>query len=429
MFGKHHVEVLVVGAGPVGLMSALLLAQRGVGVQIIDREWRTGAHSYALAIHPRVLRLLDQVGLSGQALEQGRRIDTIGLYDAQGQRAQMRLSELADIPYLLVLRQDALESMLEEQLAHHKVHVRWSEGLSALEMKEQAAVASIDQWSKESGGYAVSTSEWIIERTRQIEAQYIIGADGHRSTVRRLLDIPFDPLGEVEQFAVFEFQTPEDLGSEMRIVFDDQHTSILWPLPGGHCRWSFQIPDMAVEEESRTKSRLTVQLGQQSYPFLTTDFLRTLLAQRAPWFKSAIGTVNWSMAVRFERRLARQFGQGRCWLAGDAAHMAAPAGVQSMNVGLLEADDLTHRIARIIREGGSPDLLREYNEHRLVEWRRLLGVGAAITAAPHASPWITQNAARIFGTLPATGENQAKLLRQIGLSIESPATSPASPPA
>lgn len=417
MFGRHHVEVLIVGAGPVGLMSALLLAQRGIGVQIIDREWRTGAHSYALAIHPRVLRLLDHVGLSGQAMEQGRRIDTIGLYDAKGQRAQLRLAELGEVPYLLVLRQDALERLLEEQLAHHKMHVRWSESLSELEQTDQSTTAAIDQWSKESGGYAVSTSEWIIERTRRTEAQYIIGADGHRSTVRRLLEIPFDPLGEVEQFAVFEFHTAEEIGNEVCIVLDERFTSVLWPLPGGHCRWSFQIHDPAIEEESRAKSRLMVQIGQQAYPFLTADYLRTLLAQRAPWFKAPIGPIHWSMAVRFERRLARRFGQGRCWLAGDAAHVAAPGGVQSMNVGLLEADDLTHRIARIIRDGASPDLLEEYNGRQLAEWRRLLGIGAIAQPLSHTSPWIAQNAARIVATLPATGEHQTALLRQVGLAV------------
>jgi 2-polyprenyl-6-methoxyphenol hydroxylase-like FAD-dependent oxidoreductase len=418
MFGRDHVEVLVAGAGPVGLTLALLMAQRGIGVQIIDREWRTGAHSYGLAIHPTSIRLLDRMGLLAQALEQGRRIDTIGLYDQSGPRAQLRLDELGDVPYLLVLRQDVLERLLEERLAGHKVHVRWGEGISGMEAHEDSISATIDQWSRESGGYAVSAGEWIIERTHHTDARFIVGADGHASTVRRLLEIPFDPMGEVEYFAVFEFATSADLGSEMRIVLDDNNTSVLWPLPGGHCRWSFQLRALMIDEESRTKSRMAVQLGQQTYPFLTPEYLRALLVRRAPWFKGDIGQIGWSMAVRFERRLARQFGRGRCWLAGDAAHTAAPGGVQSMNVGLLEADDLAGRIAGILRDGAGTDLLREYNEQWLAEWRRLLGVESHASSLPHTEPWIAQKADRIIASIPATGENQAKLLRQIGLAVE-----------
>jgi len=94
---RKNLEVLVVGAGPVGLAAALARKRRGLDVQIIDRDWRTGAHSYALALHPNPLRLLEEAGLLERALERAYRVETVGLYDGAGRRAEMRLSELDDM--------------------------------------------------------------------------------------------------------------------------------------------------------------------------------------------------------------------------------------------------------------------------------------------------------------------------------------------
>src|SRR5690606_8964144 len=81
MFGREKTDVLVVGAGPVGLFTALHLARHGVRVQIVDKEWRTGAHSYALALHAASLRLLDDLGLRARVLEHAYRVDTVAFYD------------------------------------------------------------------------------------------------------------------------------------------------------------------------------------------------------------------------------------------------------------------------------------------------------------------------------------------------------------
>ena len=82
MFGKKKPEVLVVGAGPVGLFTAPQLARRGIRVEIIDKDWRTGAHSYALALHPSSLRLFQDVGLLGEILDESYLVKTIGIYGA-----------------------------------------------------------------------------------------------------------------------------------------------------------------------------------------------------------------------------------------------------------------------------------------------------------------------------------------------------------
>ena len=117
MFGKKKPEVLIAGAGPVGLFTALCLAQRDIAVQVVDEEWRPAAHSYALALHPGSLRLLDGVGLLQDVLEKAYRVRTVGLYDREKRRAEMRLPQLdGSFPFACVLRQDRLEALLELQL-------------------------------------------------------------------------------------------------------------------------------------------------------------------------------------------------------------------------------------------------------------------------------------------------------------------------
>ena len=90
MFGMKEPEVLVVGAGPVGMFAALVLVKKGIRVTIADQQWRTGAHSYALALHPQSLRLLEEFGLASGILENAYPVRTIGLYDGATRQAEMR---------------------------------------------------------------------------------------------------------------------------------------------------------------------------------------------------------------------------------------------------------------------------------------------------------------------------------------------------
>ena len=117
MFRHPDPEVLVVGAGPVGLVAALFLQQHGVRVEIVDMHQRTTQHSYALAIHPRTLRVLDEAGLSEGLIGAGRKLTKVAYYEGRERRAEIDYSALASKhPYLLVLRQSLLERAAEEAL-------------------------------------------------------------------------------------------------------------------------------------------------------------------------------------------------------------------------------------------------------------------------------------------------------------------------
>lgn len=420
MFNREYPEVLIVGAGPVGQMAALTLARRGIRVSIVDREWRTGAHSYALALHPRSLELLDRLGLLPRVLEQAYRVRAMGLYESGERRGKLQISELRDdFSFIAVMRQDALENLFEQALNDQGVNVRWNHQVVTLTPEEKKVAATIDHLEKSSFGYAIDHSEWIVLKSRTLDVPFVIGADGHQSLVRRTLGIDFPEVVEPEYFAVFEFKSDADLGDEMRLVLDPKTMSVLWPLPDGLCRWSFQLKEWEEPLPPREKDRVKVQIGAARYPVLSEERLRVLIRERAPWFDGSIDEIRWRMVVRFDRRLADAFGKQRMWLAGDAAHMTGPVGIQSMNVGLREAWTLANLIADVLEGKAAPEKLAEYNDRWLAEWRFLLGLEGGLEPGPSAEAWIRPYAGRLLSALPASGADLAALARQAGLEVRS----------
>lgn len=417
MVAKGAAQVLVVGAGPVGLFAALELARQGVGVRIIDKDWRTGAHSYALALHPESLALLEPAGLLDRVLDQAYPVYTVGFYDPAGRRAEVRLATGDDRrSALAVLPQDVFEKLLEDALREAGTAVSWNHELAALAQGDRSATATVDKLNKDTVGYAVAHTEWVVERISELEVPFVIGADGHRSAVRRALEIDFPEVGPSQHFAVFEFKTGADLGHQMRVVLGEHTTDVLWPLPDGRCRWSFELPDFAAPAASRAKGRIGVQVGTAQYPVLAEENLRKLVAARASWFSGDVGEVQWRLLVRFERRLAGSFGRDRAWLAGDSGHITGPVGMQSMNAGLREAADLAGIVAGLVRGEAAADRLAAYGRDRTACWRRLLGLEGSPQPTGAADPWVAAHAERIAACLPAaTREGMARLAGQVGL--------------
>ena len=416
MFGKKKLDVVVIGAGPVGLFAALVLARQGIHPQILDKEWRPGAHSYALALHGQSLRLLEEVGLLPRIVEKGYEVSGIRLYAKSGRKAEIRWQRSGNtVPLLMVLRQDVLESLLADALADFGVQVLWNHQASRLVPQPDKVVVAIDKLQKESAGYAVAHTEWVVAKSMECEASFVVGADGHDSYVRRSAGIEFPPVGEPECYAVFELGSDVDLNHEMRIVMGDRTTDAIWPLPEGCCRWSFQLPGLMVPEDSRTKDRLVISVGGTELPVLSEASLRALIAERAPWFAGDIREMHWQVAVRFERRLASIFGRERIGLAGDAAHLTGPVGMQSMNIGLREARDLAEVISRALHEGEPTEPLKAYNARSLARWRRLLGLDDGLECSEGTSPWVRRHKDRFLSCLPAYGADFADFAGQIGL--------------
>lgn len=415
MHAHQGPEVLVIGAGPVGLFAALALTTRGVSVQIVDREWRTGAHSYALALHPSSLRLLAELGLAERVLSQACRVEKLGLFDGRELRQELSLAALEEpYPFLAVLPQDALERILETALAELGVEVQWNHEVAALVPQADHVAVTLQKLEKESVGYAVAHTEWVVAQQTEWKVPWVLGADGHRSQVRRALGIEFAEVRPVQNFAVFEFRTSRDLAPQMQLSLSQGLVNVLWPLPDGFCRWSFQLGDVSLPISSRQKRRVMVEIGSAEYPLLETSHLEAMLAQRAPWFPGHVQELRWQIAVRFESRLARRFGQGRMWLLGDAAHTTGPAGMQSMNAGLHEAAELGQQLAAILHGQASRESLEDYHLHQTAQWRHLLGLEGGLQPSDQTAPWLSDYRETLLSCLPATGEDLTALAGQLG---------------
>jgi 2-polyprenyl-6-methoxyphenol hydroxylase-like FAD-dependent oxidoreductase len=392
-------EVLVVGAGPVGLVAALFLQHSGVRVQIVDMHQRTTQHSYALAIHPHTLRILDEAGLSEGLIAAGRKLTKVAYYEGRERRAEIDYSALASkYPYLLVVRQSLLERTAERALSQQDLKVLWRHRLQALTVDGgnlRAEVAKLDQIAT---GYPVARNEWVVVRSETIGPAYVIGADGYDSAVRRMAGIEMAVHGGGQLFSVYEIEATGELPAEVRVILDPDLTSVYWPLEEGRCRWGFQIQDAS-------EHRVSVERLEQ------------LIAARAPWWTAQPTQIYWSTLGLFERRLARSLGNGGVWLAGDAAHQAAPIGVHSMNSGLAEARELAARMSRILHAGAAPSLLQEFATQTHEAWQQLLDSGPAVRALPGADPWVRQIGARIPACVPASGDDLEALLKQVGLAV------------
>lgn len=430
MFDELRPEVLVVGAGPVGLFTALSLARRNVSVRIIDTGVWACTHSYALAVHPQALDLFAKLGLKERILAESYPVRRIAFCDRDGTRVAAEVGDAAHP--LAVVRQDTLEGLLEYELEEHGVRVGWRHEAAAVSQQADQARVTVQKFEKESRGYIVAHTEWVVAKTWELEPRFVVGADGCNSRVRRSLDAEFPEVGPAQYFAVFEFKTDADLQHTVRVALEGGTMNVLWPLPGGAARWSFELPGYQpsapdpVEAlrragfgdfpSERQKDRVLLSHGLD-LPVLDEAHLREYLRQRAPWFTGSIEKLTWRIVVRFEHRLAKRFGAGRLWIAGDAAHLTGPAGVHSMNLGFWEGDDLAARLESVLRGGADLQTLEGYNTKWQAAWRQLHGLERVPQPGPATDAWVTAHAGQILASLPAWGAAYEDLASRLGLAV------------
>jgi len=410
-------DVLVAGAGPVGLTAAMYLTAQGLKTTVVDAKPNGVTHSYALALHPATLDLLEAFGVLDEVLRQAIRIPTVAVH-AGGRRIAAVPVATADArhPFLAVLGQDVLEDILVKALAREGVRVQWSHRLSRFKQHAQNVEVEVDELEERVMGYAAARFDWLVRRTHSIEASFLIGADGHGSLVRRQLDLGFEEIFPAQEFAVFEFAGRSAPAGEVTLVLHEDGLGVHWPLPDARARWSFAVDPEVSRKVGREKNHEPVQvIGPGMYEMLVESFLADLLAQRVPWWPHRGGEVYWRMLVRFENRLATAFGRGRVWLAGDAAHLTGPAGIQSMNIGMREAGELSKFLLRTWTKSGSIESLQEYENSRQQEWRRMLGLSGEVTARGDAPPEVVKCKDELMRGLPASGEALGGMLSALGL--------------
>jgi 2-polyprenyl-6-methoxyphenol hydroxylase-like FAD-dependent oxidoreductase len=384
-------QLLVAGGGPVGLFGALCAARGGLDVMVLEQNFRGYGYGYATVLHPLTVDLLAEVGLSDTVRCAGNTVDHIQL---SVDRAEVRCLDLAR-PALTVA-QSALEELLLKELRREGAEIRSPCRATALEQDGNLVRVQIERRELTTIGSPAQYTEWQPVETGEIEAAFVIGADGYDSRVREVLGIETVNVGATETFAMFEGSGGDF--AEFELGFTSDLSSVVVPLADRRARWGFQLG---------SDFTLTPDL----------EHLRRLLAERGSTHVALPDRVDWSTVTHFERRLATSFGHGRVWLAGDAAHITSPFGGQSMNGGLLEARDLVVGIAACISGAKPLSSLEHLGMERQREWGRLLGVNTRFETSPDAPQWVLSLARQIVSALPASRRDLQELLAQLGLVV------------
>jgi len=327
------VEVMVVGAGPTGLVAAIQLRRFGVEVEVVDRAAAPATTSRALGCHARTMEVLEDVGVVADVLQVARPLRGASYFRGDRQIARM-LWEPPDapFPYPYMIPQRELEEILRRRLRGLGVEVRW--GCELTGAKE------------EDGGVTASTSEGSERR-----AGWLLGCDGAHSRVREIAGIRFS--GE----AYPEVYHLGDLQLDLRAGLDDSRAWV-----GG------ERPIMAMPLDGaglwRVLADVTPAEGGRVPPPTEESFQR-LLDERA-FGRGAVKVLasRWLSTFRLQRRHAESYRAGRLFLAGDAAHVFAPFGGQGMNTGIQDAYALAWRLAAVVRGWGRPALLDTYHAER-----------------------------------------------------------------
>lgn len=335
--------VLIVGAGPTGLMMASQLARFGIPFRIIEKNEGPTTQSRALVIQPRSLEIFGQMDIAQRAVKQGRTFQTIN-YVVNGKLAQrVPLGDfgkgLTEFPYLLILEQSKTEPLLIDFLRHQDHDVEWRTELSSFSQSDSGVSATLKHLDKE----------------ETIETDWLIGADGAKSIVRKILDIPFG--GETYKESLFVLDCKINWpfrDDEAAIGLSKDAFGLFFPMTNGRCRVSG-----IVSEEYADKDTI-------SFDEVNRDFAKNLKMD------VTLSDPQWISLYHAHHRYVAQFRKGRCFLAGDAAHVHSPAGAQGMNTGLQDAYNLAWKLALVIRGQAQQTILDTYQEERLPIARKLV---------------------------------------------------------
>jgi 2-polyprenyl-6-methoxyphenol hydroxylase-like FAD-dependent oxidoreductase len=331
------IDVLIVGAGPTGLTLACLLAKYGVSFRIVDRNKTTTDRSKALGIQARTLELYEQLGITAKALEQGHPATGLDLIVRGKRRAHVPLQAygrgLTKYPYVLILEQSKTEHLLIEKLQALGHKVDWQHELIEVQAHPECVTVGLGHF----------------ERAVTLRAKYVVGADGAGSCLRHLLKIPF---------------------------------------MGGTYENRFMLADVAMESSLSTE-HVSLCLSAKGFagffPMVGTDRYRAIgtLSDRTPAVADAqfeviapqiqeqaavpmhLSRPEWISTYKLHHRHAARFRVGRCFLAGDAAHVHSPAGAQGMNTGIQDAFNLAWKLNLVLNGTASENLLNTYQEERL----------------------------------------------------------------
>ncbi|WP_326537185.1 FAD-dependent monooxygenase [Pseudorhodoferax sp.] len=384
-------EVLIVGAGPTGLMLAIQLARAGLKPMVIDRHAGPAQQSRALGVQARTLEIYARMGLADRALALGTIATGANLW-AEGRRLGhvpfgRAGAKVSPYPYILVLGQDDNEHLMGERLRALGVEIAWNTELVALTHEADRVRVRL----KDPDG-----SE------RQLGAAWVAGCDGSRSAVRELNGIGFPgPPYEHVFFVADVTATGDMVPGEVNVFLWKKGFHLFFPMRGSDHWRVVGILDASLRD--RAELRFTHVI-----PSIRAEAGDTLAFQDCAWFST----------YRIHHRRAARFRKGRCFLLGDAAHVHSPVGAQGMNTGLQDAYNLGWKLARVADGRAAPALLDSYEAERIPVAERLLDTTdrafrAIVSDNPLAALLRTQVLARVAALAMRSERVQALAFRTV----------------
>jgi 2-polyprenyl-6-methoxyphenol hydroxylase-like FAD-dependent oxidoreductase len=336
-------DVLIIGAGPTGLVLALWLTRLGVRVRVVDKTGEPGTTSRALAVQARTLELYSQIGLADAVVDRGRNVSAANLWVSGKKVARAVFGDmgagLSPFPYPLIYPQDEHERLLIDRLAE-----------AGVEVERRTELLGIEGAT----GHVLARLRRPDETQTACEAAYIAGCDGAHSTVREALGIGFPGEAYAHLFYVADVEASgATMNGEIHVGLDTNDFLAVFPL----------------KDEGRARLVGTVQESQHQLDNLSwTDVTQRVVE----WMRIDVTNVNWFSTYHVHYRVADHFRKGRAFLLGDAAHIHSPVGGQGMNTGIGDAVNLAWKLAAVLRGRANPSLLDSYEPERIDFARRLV---------------------------------------------------------
>lgn len=335
-YPENKVEVLIVGAGPTGLMMACQLALYKVPFRIIDKNGSLSDNSGALIVQARTLEIFEKMGIAGKALEEGIIADKINvMYNGKivaGTDIRNIGSGVSRFPFLLMLEQSKTERLLVNFIEEHGFPV-----------ERRTTFTRFTE-----SGEGITSVVTLPDGTEQsILSTYLIAADGVNSTLRELLKIPFEGKTYPRPLFILDCKAETEL-NQGEIYFTLSNSSIAGFFPLKDSRW-------------RIDSNFPGEIGKSE-----TINIKDIGENFHVWTKVKVifKTYEWFSVSHSQQRYAGRIRAGNCFLTGDAAHVNTPIGAQGMNTGMQDAFNLAWKLALVIKQKAKPELLDTYSAER-----------------------------------------------------------------
>ncbi len=340
-----NTDVIIVGAGPTGLSFACQLARYGVNFVIVEKNEGLTPYSKALGVHARTLEIYEQLGLAESATTQGTIAGKVRMLEGGEVLGEVDLSNIGEglsaYPYMLVLEQSKNERLLYEYLQSHGKDVLWRTELVSFSQNTSSVTAQIKN--------ATGASQVI-------EAKYLVGCDGPRSPVRHALGLSFEGSTFERLFYVADVQIDWEFSHDaLHVCLARNAVVAFFPMRGEN---RYRIVGAFPEGFDKDEGEILYQE------------IEARIKEEAE-IKLEISHVNWFSTYKVHTRHVNKFSEGRCFLAGDAAHIHTPAGGQGMNTGIQDAYNLAWKMAYVLRGDADERILDTYNEERLPNAKRL----------------------------------------------------------